>query len=59
MKLDVQKAFDSVWQESMGDMAASRTGGLREGGGGRPGGQCWEARAWLALHKWSPAGLTR
>ena len=35
IKLDVRKAFDSVWQESMGDMVAQRIGGLRPGGGGR------------------------
>ncbi|CAE7466882.1 TTLL6, partial [Symbiodinium microadriaticum] len=29
VKLDVRKAFDSVWQESMGDMVAQRIGGLR------------------------------
>ena len=49
IKLDVRKAFDSVWQESMGDLVARRVGGLRAGGGGTPGGEPWEARAWLAL----------
>ena len=49
VKLDVRKAFDSVWQESMGDMVASRVGGLRPGGGGTAGGRLWEARAWLGL----------
>ena len=34
IKLDVRKAFDSVWQETMGDMVAGRVGGLRAGGGG-------------------------
>ncbi|CAE7824191.1 unnamed protein product [Symbiodinium sp. CCMP2592] len=34
VKLDVRKAFDSVWQESMGDMVASKVGGLRASGGG-------------------------
>ena len=48
VKLDIRKAFDSVWQESMGDMAA-RVGGLRPGGGGSRGGMPWEARAWLGL----------
>ena len=33
VKLDVRKAFDSVWQESMGDMIAAKVGGLRPGGG--------------------------
>ena len=49
VKLDVRKAFDSVWQESMGDMVAQRVGGLRPGGGGTAGGMPWEARAWLGL----------
>ena len=51
IKLHVRKAFDSVWQESMGDMVAQRIGGLRPGGGGSAGGGChdWEARAWLGL----------
>ena len=49
IKLDVKKAFDSVWQETMGDMVAQRVGGLRPGGGGTRGGEPWEARAWLAL----------
>ena len=49
IKLDVRKAFDSVWQESMGDMVAQRIGGLRPGGGGTHGGMPWEARAWLGL----------
>ena len=49
VKLDVRKAFDSVWQESMGDMVAQRIGGLRQGGGGTEGGMPWEARAWLGL----------
>ena len=49
VKLDVRKAFDSVWQESMGDMVASKVGGLRAGGGGTAGGMPWEARAWLGL----------
>ena len=31
VKLDVRKAFDSVWQESMGDMVAQRVGGLKRG----------------------------
>ena len=49
IKLDVSKAFDSVWQESMGELVGRRVGGLRAGGGGTPGGEPWEARAWLAL----------
>ena len=49
VKLDIRKAFDSVWQESMGDMVAARVGGLRPGGGGSAGGMPWEARAWLGL----------
>ena len=47
VKLDVRKAFDSVWQESMGDMVAQRIGGLRPGGGGTAGGMPWEARLGL------------
>ena len=39
IKLDVRKAFDSVWQESMGDLVARRVGGLRAGGGGNPRGR--------------------
>ncbi|CAE7330292.1 hus1 [Symbiodinium necroappetens] len=49
IKLDVRKAFDSVWQETMGDMVARRVGGLRPGGGGTRGGEPWQARAWLSL----------
>ena len=49
VKLDVRKAFDSVWQESMGDMVAAKLGGLRTGGGGMADGMPWEARAWLGL----------
>ena len=49
VKLDIRKAFDSVWQESMGDMVAARVGGLRPGGGGTQGGMPCEARAWLGL----------
>ena len=40
-KLDVKKAFDSVFQESMGAMVAYWVGER----GGRP----WEAHAWMAL----------
>ena len=37
IKLDIRKAFDSVWQESTGDMVAAKVGGLRPGGGGPEG----------------------
>ena len=33
VKLDIRKAFDSVWQESMGDLVARRVGLLLQGGG--------------------------
>ena len=48
VKLDIRKAFDSVWQESMGGLVATRVGKLRPGGAA-PGGRPWEARAWLGL----------
>ena len=44
VKLDIRKAFDSVWQESMGDLVARRVGRLLQGGGTALGGQAWEAR---------------
>ena len=47
VKLDIRKAFDSVWQESMGRLVAARVGRLLASGGTAMGGQPWEARAWL------------
>ena len=47
VKLDIRKAFDSVWQESMGDLVARRVGRLLQGWGTGAGGR--EARAWLGL----------
>ena len=47
VKLDIRKAFDSVWQESMGRLVAARVGRLLASGGTGMGGQPWEARAWL------------
>ena len=49
VKLDIRKAFDSVWQESMGRLVAARVGRLLASGGTAMGGQPWEARAWLGL----------
>ena len=53
IKLDVRKAFDSVWQESMGDMVAQRIGGLRPGGGGTAGGLPWEAQGMAGIARGS------
>ncbi|CAE7547148.1 unnamed protein product [Symbiodinium natans] len=41
VKLDVKKAFDSVYQQNMGAMIAYWVGEV--------GGQPWEAHAWMAL----------
>ena len=49
VKLDIRKAFDSVWQESMGQLVDARVGRLLASGGTAMGGQPWEARAWLGL----------
>ena len=49
VKLDIRKAFDSVWQESMGQLVDARVGRLLASGGTAMGGQPWEARVWLGL----------
>ncbi|CAE7690154.1 pol [Symbiodinium sp. CCMP2592] len=52
VKLDIRKAFDSVWQHSMSELVASRVGGIPStrcpvpaGGGDQP----WEALMWLSI----------
>ncbi|CAE7364098.1 pol [Symbiodinium sp. CCMP2592] len=52
VKLDIRKAFDSVWQHSMSELVASRIGGVPssrcpvpEEGGDQP----WEALLWLSI----------
>ena len=38
VKLDIRKAFDSVWQESMGQLVDARVGRLLASGGTAMGG---------------------
>ena len=52
VKLDIRKAFDSVWQHSLAELVASRVGGIPSqrfpvptGGGQHP----WEAGLWLSI----------
>ncbi|CAE7307273.1 unnamed protein product, partial [Symbiodinium microadriaticum] len=52
VKLDIRKAFDSVWQHSMGELVAARVGGVPSdrcpvpaNGGEQP----WEANLWLSV----------
>ena len=52
MKLDIRKAFDSIWQHSLGELVAARVGGVPSArcpfptnGGGMP----WEAMLWLSI----------
>ena len=52
VKLDIQKAFDSVSQVSMAQLIARKVGGMSENPGGctRPHvGLPWEARLWTSL----------
>ncbi|OLP81019.1 hypothetical protein AK812_SmicGene38501 [Symbiodinium microadriaticum] len=52
VKLDIQKAFDSVSQVSMAQLIARKVGGMSEdpGDNGRPhAGLPWEARLWTSL----------
>ena len=51
VKLDIRKAFDSVWQHSLSELVAARVGGVPSprfpacAGGEQP----WEALLWLSL----------
>ncbi|CAE7690139.1 unnamed protein product [Symbiodinium sp. CCMP2592] len=52
VKLDIRKAFDSVWQHSMSELVAARVGGVAStrcpipaDGGDKP----WEALMWLSI----------
>ena len=49
VKLDIRKAFDSVWQHSLAELVAARIPSQRfpvpPGGGGMP----WEAGLWLSV----------
>ncbi|CAE7721169.1 unnamed protein product [Symbiodinium sp. CCMP2592] len=52
VKLDIRKAFDSVWQHSMSELVAARVGGVpstrcpvSHDGGGMP----WDALLWLSI----------
>ena len=52
VKLDIRKAFDSVWQHSLAELVAARVGGsLRTVSPVPPrgGGQPWEAGLWLSV----------
>ena len=50
VKLDIQKAFDSVSQVSMAQLIAEKVGGLRRNTPeGDPSGQSWEAHLWTSM----------
>ena len=52
VKLDIRKAFDSVWQHSMSELVAARVGGVASAQCPVPpeeGNQPWEALLWLSI----------
>eukprot|EP00439_Symbiodinium_sp_Y106_P058038 s2522_g8.t1 len=52
VKLDIRKAFDSVWQHSMSELVAARVGGVASARCPVPpeeGDQPWEALLWLSI----------
>ena len=52
VKLDIRKAFDSVWQHSLSELVAARVGGVpspRFPVHAQGGDQPWEALLWLSL----------
>ena len=52
VKLDIRKAFDSVWQHSLSELVAARVGGISSPRFPSPPGgdhQPWEALLWLSL----------